>query len=163
MVHLRDFEIADTEHIIRHLNNEKVIKYLTTKIPYPYTVKDASWWVDIGSKEGITKAIDVQGEFAGAIGVAVGDFQHSRSAEIGYWLGEEFWDKGIASKALEQMTDQVFSNTEIVRLFAPVFDPNKASMRVLEKCGYELEGVFKKGVFKNGEFFKEHIFARVSS
>ncbi len=163
MINLRGFEIADTEHIIRHLNNEKVIKYLTTKIPYPYTANDASWWINTGSKEGITKAIDVHGKFAGVISVAIGEFQHSRSAEIGYWLGEEFWGKGVASEAVEQMTNQVFSSTEIVRLFAPVFDPNNASIRVLEKCGYELEGIFKKSVFKNGEFYNEHVYARVYS
>jgi len=105
----------------------------------------------------------VHNEFAGVIGVSVGEYQHSRCAELGYWLGEEYWGKGIASDSLTQMTEYIFSSTKIVRLFAPVFDPNKASMRVLEKCGYKLEGVLEKGIFKNGEFFNEHMFARVHS
>jgi ribosomal-protein-alanine N-acetyltransferase len=163
MVHLRDFKEEDAEHLIKHLNNENVVKYLTTKIPYPYTAEDASWWISTGSKEGITRAIEVEGDFSGVIGVAVGEYQYSRSAEIGYWLGEEFWGKGTASNAVAQMTSEVFSSTEIIRLFAPVFSPNKASMRVLEKCSYKFEGVLEKGIFKKGEFFNEHMFARLNS
>lgn len=163
MINLRDFKTSDTESLVYSLNNENVVRYLTTKIPFPYTKADASWWVSTGSKEGIIRAIDVGGELAGVIGVSVGDFQHSRCAEIGYWLAQEFWGNGVATAAVSKMTDHVFSSTEIVRLFAPVFHPNKASMRVLEKCGYKLEGILEKGIFKNGEFFDEHLFARLHS
>jgi len=163
VVELRDFKKDDNSLLVQHLNNERVIQYLTSRIPYPFTVEDATWWIDIGSKEGITKAIEVRGKLVGVIGVSFGENQHSRCAEIGYWLGEEYWGQGIATNSVLQMTQYVFSNTEVVRLFAPVFDPNKASMNVLEKCGYKLEGILEKRVYKNGEFFDEFLYAKVVS
>jgi len=147
MTIFRDFKLEDTELLIKHLNNENVIRYLSTRIPYPYTNTDAAWWIETGSKDGITKAIEFEGEFAGVIGITRGEHQHSRQGEIGYWLGEKFWGKGIASKAVAQMTENILSTTDIVRLFAPVYNPNKASMHVLEKCNYKLDCVFEKKCF----------------
>ena len=159
---LRDLKQQDTKLLVEFLNNINVTKYLSTRIPQPYTSQDAEWWVNKGSKTGITKAIEVNENFAGVIGVTIGEYENSRSAEIGYWLGEEYWGKGIATEAITEMTNDVFSSTEIIRLFAPVFSPNKASMRVLEKCGYTLAGVFKKAVFKNGEYFDGHLFEKIN-
>jgi len=162
MVVLRTLESKDVELLVEYLNNENVTRYLTTRIPQPYTPKDASWWVQTGSKTGITRAIDIDEDFVGVIGITIGEYENLRSAAIGYWVSEKYWGKGVATEAVGQMTDYVFSNTEIVRLFAPVFNPNRASMRVLEKCGYSLEGVLTKAVFKNGEYFDEYLFAKVN-
>jgi len=137
---------------------------MTSRMPYPYTEDDAKWWVKTGSKEsGLNKAIDLAGECIGAVGVRFGQFECQYSAEIGYWIAEEYWGKGIATEAVSKMTDSVFDDKNIVRLFAPVFSRNKASMRVLEKCSYALEAVQKKAVFKNDEFMDEHIFVRFRS
>ncbi len=162
MIELRDFEQRDIEVLVKLLNNKNVTQYLTTRIPQPYTTQDAEWWVNTGSKAGIAKAIDVDGTLVGVISITIGDYENARSAEIGYWLGEDYWGEGIATKAVDKMTNNVFSNSEIVRLFARVFAPNKESMHVLEKCGYTKEGIFKKSIFKGGKYLDEHIFAKIN-
>ncbi len=162
-VTLRDFFNKDVDYLVLFLNNKNVTKYLTSRIPQPYSIDDAEWWVNIGSKAGITKAIEVNGKYIGTIGVNIAQYERIRSAEIGYWLEEYSWGKGIATEAVMKMTEYVFTKTNIVRLYAPVFSPNKASMRVLEKCGYQLEGVLKKSVFKNDEFLDEHLYAKISA
>lgn len=164
MIELREFSKNDIDSIAGHANNFNVSRYLTSRMPYPYTTKDAEWWIETGSKEfGLNRAIDLDGECIGVIGVFFGKLEYQYSAEIGYWIGEQFWGKGIATEALSKMTNDVFSDTEIIRLTAPVFSPNKASMRVLEKCGYNQEAVHCKAVFKHGEFFDEHIYVKFRS
>ena len=164
MIELRDFLDGDICSIARYANNYNVSRYMTSRMPYPYTEDDAKWWVKTGSKEsGLNKAVDLASECIGAVGVRFGQFESQYSAEIGYWIAEEYWGKGIATEAVSKMTDSVFNDKNIVRLFAPVFSRNKASMRVLEKCSYALEAVQKKAVFKNDEFMDEHIFVRFRS
>ena len=161
MIELRDFEQRDIEVLVKLLNNKNVTQYLSSRIPQPYTIQDAEWWVNTGSKVGIAKAIDVGGNLIGVISATIGEYENIRSAEIGYWLGENYWGQGVATKAVDKMTNYIFSNSKIVRLFSPVFAPNKKSMRVLEKCGYMKEGIFKKAIFKDGKYIDAHIFARV--
>jgi len=160
---LRDFIIKDIEVIVQLANNTNVSRYLTSRFPQPYTSKDAEWWVNIGSKVGISKAIEVNGKIGGVIGVTAGEYEHSRAAEVGFWLGEQYWGMGVATRAVEKMTEIIFESTEIVRLFAPVFSPNVGSMKVLKKCGYRLEGVFKNAAFKHEEFLDEHVFAKLKT
>jgi [ribosomal protein S5]-alanine N-acetyltransferase len=163
MILIRDVKEEDAKTIALLLNNANVAKYLTSKIPYPYRIEDATWWVTTGSKEGINKAIEHDGNFVGAIGVTPGQFENQRSAEIGYWLGEPYWGQGLATEALSKMTKIIFSTTDIVRLFAPVFEPNSASKRVLEKCGYYQESVQKKALFKHGQLYDACVFAKLNS
>ncbi len=163
MVVFRDFTQDDIEYLVNLLNNKNVTKYLTSRIAVPYTNQDAEWWVNVGSKTGIVKAIEIEKVFVGCISATPGEYENNRSAEIGYWLGENYWGKGIATESVQKMTKHVFTSTNIVRLFAPVFGQNKKSMNVLEKCGYIKEGVLKKAIFKNGEYIDEHLFAKINS
>lgn len=156
---LRDFNQNDIDLLVTYLNKKSVTRYLGSRIPQPYSTDDARRWVDIGSKESINRAIQIDGILVGSIGVSPGKFDKRKSAEIGYWLEENSWGKGIATEAVMTIMDYVFTSSDIVRLFAPVYDQNKASMRVLEKCGFTLEGVLKKAVFKHGVFFDEHMYA----
>ena len=158
---LRDFKQEDSEPLVIFLNNENVTRYLTTRIPNPYTEQDALLWITEHSKVGINKAIEYNGVLVGAIGVRPGEFDYKRMAEIGYWIAEEYWNKGIATAALKEMTSQIFSTTDIVRLVAPIFNGNKGSKRVLEKCGYQLEGIFKNAIYKNDCFYDEAIYAKL--
>jgi len=161
MIKLRGFQDSDIRSITRYANNFHVSCYMASRMPYPYTEGDAQWWVKIGSKElGLNFAIDLNSECIGVVGVQFGQGELQYSAEIGYWIAEEHWGKGIASEAVSKMTEHIFSDTKIVRLSAPVFSPNKASMRVLEKCGYALEAVHRQAVYKNEEFMDEHIFVK---
>ena len=164
MIKLRDFHKRDIASLATHANNLNVSRYLTSRMPSPYTEDDAKWWVQTGCREqGLNLAIDLKGECIGVVGVRFGKSEFRYSAEIGYWLAEAFWGKGIATTAVSKMTEMIFSEKNIIRLYAPVFSPNKPSMRVLEKCGYTLEAVHQKAVFKNDEFMDEHIYVKFRS
>ena len=136
MIELRELVDSDVDSIAICANNFNVSRYMASRMPYPYTRDDAIWWVEFGSKEhGLNYAIDIGGKCIGVVGVRFGEFELQYSAEIGYWIAEEHWGKGIGTEAVSKMTEQVFSENNTVRLSAPVYSPNKASMRVLEKCG----------------------------
>ncbi|NVK24955.1 MAG: GNAT family N-acetyltransferase [Gammaproteobacteria bacterium] len=162
MIALRDFTDNDINDLVVALNNKAVTQFLSSKIPSPYTQKDAKWWVNEGSKGDLIKAITFNGQFAGCIGVERGEFEYHRSGEIGYWITQEFWRKGIASAALETMTNYVFTNTDIVRIYASVFSDNTASMQLLLKLGFEQEAVLQKAIFKHAQFYNSHIFVKFS-
>ena len=161
MVVLRKYAAEDVERIASLADNPNVSRYLTNKFPSPYTHEDATWWVNVGCKQGLNRAIEFNGSLVGGIGVNPGTCIHSRAGEIGYWLGEEFWGRKIAREAVSKMVSMTFETTDLVRLFAGVFSPNIASMKVLEKCEFRLEGVLKKAIYKNGEFYDEHMYARI--
>ena len=107
--------------------------------------------------------IEYRNNFAGSVGAIPLTGEHRFSATIGYWIAEEYWAKGIASKALKMLTNEIFSTTDIVRLAAQVYSPNIASMKVLEKSGYCQEAILHQSIFKNGEFYDDHIYAKLKS
>ncbi|MEL6385328.1 MAG: GNAT family protein [Cyanobacteria bacterium J06626_18] len=162
MITLRDYEISDAARLVDLANNKNVSRYLVDTFPFPYTRQDADWWVATGSTTGntVTKVIQYNGEFAGSVGIGPQEGWKQHVAEIGYWLGEAYWGQGIATAAVSQMTEYAIAALGYRKLFAPVLQPNKASMRVLEKCGYELEGILKSEVFKDGQFFDIYHYAR---
>ncbi|WP_404389635.1 GNAT family N-acetyltransferase [Pseudoalteromonas phenolica] len=158
-VTLRDFQLSDKEKLLQVLNNPLVTQYLSSKIPSPYTEQDAVWWINEGSREGFVKAICYEGKFVGCIGVNPGEFEYQRCAELGYWLDSDYWRKGITSEAISLLVSDVFSNTDIVRIFASVFSPNIASKQLLLKSGFFPEAVLKTAIFKDGRFYDNHLFA----
>jgi [ribosomal protein S5]-alanine N-acetyltransferase len=164
MITLRELRSSDLDRLVRLANNKNVSRYLMDTFPYPYTRSDGEWWIGTGSKQGggIVRAIEFGGEFAGSIGITPQSGWRDHVGEIGYWVGEEFWGNGIATCALRQMTDFGFASRPLQKLCAPVLAPNAASMRVLAKCGYELEGVLKSEVRKHGRHCDIHRFARLS-
>lgn len=164
MITLRNFKKNDVESLTRHANNENIARSLSHRFPSPFSENDALKWITTGAKNnGIHKAIDLNGECIGSVGITFQPGEHSHCAEIGYWIGEEYWGNGIATDALSQMIDITFVTTNIIRLFAKVFSSNKASMRVLAKCGFKLEGICERAVYKNGQYLDEHIYARIKS
>lgn len=163
MITLREFKIEDCERLVACLNNFAVTQYLTTKIPSPYTEKDALWWITEGSKVETVRAIADDDKLIGCITVIPGEFEYSRSGEIGYWIAEDYWRKGIAFDAIQQIVEIVFSTTDIVRIYASVFSGNNASMKLLVKSGFEEEAILKKAMYKNGQFFDNHIYCKLKS
>ncbi len=159
MITIRDFNDGDTEQLLSVLNDPEVVKYLSSKIPTPYTLQDAKWWITTGSKLGIVKAIEFNDSLVGCISADRGEFEYQRSAEIGYWIDKSFWGQGIATQAINDFLPFIFKTTDIVRLFASVFSENAVSMHLLAKCGFELEAVHKKAIYKNGKFYNDHIFS----
>jgi RimJ/RimL family protein N-acetyltransferase len=107
-----------------------------------------------------TFAIEYMGELAGCIGLVKQTDVYKLSAEIGYWIGEPYWGLGIATTAVELLTEYGFHQLGLVRIYSGVFDFNKASQRVLEKAGYQLEGIFEKSVIKNGKICNEYRYAK---
>ncbi len=164
MLSFREYTVKDIDRLVILANNEKVSKYLIYTFPYPYTRKDAEWWISTGCHENdaITKVIEYKNEFVGSIGITPQLGWKSHIAEIGYWIGEEYWGRGIATQALQKMTEYVFEHLKYKKLFAPVLAPNSISMRVLEKCDYELEGVLKNEVYKNDQFYDLYHYAKRS-
>jgi [ribosomal protein S5]-alanine N-acetyltransferase len=162
MISLRDYRIDDAARLVELANNVNVSQFLIYSFPCPYTMEDATWWITTGSRGNgaITKVVEHNGVFIGSVGVAPQSGWKSHTAEIGYWLGEEYWGRGIATQVLELMTKQAFSEGICEKLFATVLAPNRASVRVLEKNGYLLEGVLKNEVIKNGQMFDILHYAR---
>ncbi len=155
MILLREYKSTDAPRLVDLANNENVSRFLIYTFPYPYTRQDADWWIAIGSRQNgaLTKVIECDGVFIGSIGITPQVAWRSHIAEIGYWLGEEYWGRGIATEVLNKMTAMAFSDGAWEKLFAPVLAPNRSSARVLEKCGYHLEGTLKNEVVKNGRTF----------
>ncbi len=162
-IKLREWQLGDAESIAKYANNQEIAKNLRNIFPHPYTIEDAKSYVNncINSDKTrqCTQAIVVSDEAVGSIGVFLKDDVYCKSAELGYWLGEAFWNKGIMSAAIKQICDFAFEEYDIVRIFAEPFAHNIGSRKVLEKAGFQLEGVLKKSVYKNGQIFDSCIYA----
>jgi [ribosomal protein S5]-alanine N-acetyltransferase len=162
---LRRWRARDLASLVSHANNINVSRYLRDRFPYPYTRKDARAFLAIAGGAGgdDTKlAIDVDGEAVGGIGVIIGTDIERFSAEVGYWLGEGFWGRGIATEALALFSDDVFERLNLLRLFAVAAAANVASARVLEKAGYQKEGVMRCAAVKFGVPNDQLLFARIN-
>jgi RimJ/RimL family protein N-acetyltransferase len=149
---LRPWRAGDGASLVRYANNRNVSGNLKDRFPFPYTAADATAWIAhaSGHMPIVTFAIVVDGEAVGGTGIELGADVFHRSAEIGYWLGEPFWGRGIATEVLRALTDYAWATFDIIRLEAGVFSWNPASARVLEKAGYTLEGCLRQGVVKQG-------------
>jgi RimJ/RimL family protein N-acetyltransferase len=162
---VRDWSRADKASLLRHANNPKVARNLTERFPHPYTDADADNWFSMLEEmaEPTHWAIDVGGQAVGGIGCIVGKGIRSKSAAFGYWLGEEFWGRGIVSAAVQRVAPYVLAHFNLVRLESPVFAWNPASMRVLEKAGFTREAVHGSAVLKEGEIIDEVLYALVDT
>lgn len=162
---IREWRTGDAESLVRYANNRNIWRNLRDRFPHPYTIDDATSWIGrcVVESPAVNLAIATPDEAIGAIGVVLRTDVESRSAEIGYWLGEPFWGRGIATSAVRAVADYAFSTFDLVRLDAVVFGWNAASARVLEKAGFTLEGRQESAVFKDGEFTDGLMYAFVRS
>jgi [ribosomal protein S5]-alanine N-acetyltransferase len=158
---LRKWTIKDLGNLMKHANNFKIAKNMSNAFPYPYTEIFGRRYISkaITIKPTRTFAISIEGEAVGSIGVYPQTDIHCRNAEMGYWLSEEYWGKGIMPEAIRQMVDYGFKNLDIDRIFARPFGSNTISQRVLEKAGFTLEAKFEKTIYKNGEYLDELFYA----
>lgn len=152
---LREWRKEDAPIIAKAANNPNIAANLRNTFPYPYTLEDANWYVnDCILKEGknqITRAIVVDGEAVGSIGIFVMSDVYEKSGELGYWLSENYWRKGITSHTVRGICREAFKQFDIVRIFAEPFEDNAGSRGVLEKAGFTYEGTMRNGVYKNGK------------
>jgi RimJ/RimL family protein N-acetyltransferase len=151
-VNLRALLTSDQELLAKLANNKKIWDNLRDYIPFPYTLQDAEYFISITKEETtpMTFAIEYEKQFCGVIGLVGQSDVYRKTAEIGYWIGEPFWNKGIATQAVKMITYYGLNQLDFVRIHTGVFEHNIASIRVLEKCGYHKDCIFEKSIFKNG-------------
>jgi len=150
---VRPWARADAPALVRHADDREIWRNLRDRFPHPYTAADAEAWLAFTMQQDPPTqfAIEVDGEAAGSIGYTLGEDVHWRTAEIGYWLGRAVWGCGIATDALRAVTADAFASHDLDRIQACVFAWNSASVRVLEKAGYEREACLRRAVTKDGE------------
>lgn len=157
---LRPWSKEDLPTVVKYANNPKVANNLTDAFPHPYSEKDGEFFLElIKKKDDLILCIEVNNEFAGSVGIHPKKDIYRRNAEIGYWLAEPYWGQGIMSKVIPEMVSKAFDQFDIERIYAPVFGRNKASQRVLQKCGFVIEAEFQNTVYKNGKFEDEVVLA----
>jgi len=163
-VRIRSYRPDDLEALVRYANNPRVAANLRDRFPFPYTVEDGREWLAAADQQDpeANFVIATEAELIGTIGLILGDDVYRHSAEVGYWIAEPFWGRGIATRVLDAITEWGFAQFSLLRIFAQVFSDNIASVRVLEKAGYELEGTMRQAVIKNGRVMDQLIYARLS-
>ncbi len=154
---LRAWETGDAESLAQAADNPNIANNLRNTFPNPYTLDDAIWFINDcianAGKKQINYAIVVDGQAVGGIGISVKDDVYEKSAELGYWLSEDFWRKGIMSSVVPLICKEAFEIFDIVRIFAEPFADNVGSRSVLEKAGFIYEGTMRSGVYKNGTIY----------
>ncbi len=158
---IRPWAKADLSSLVEYANNFNISKNLTNQFPFPYTEEAGKAFIEFAMSGDPIHifAITVNDEAAGGIGIHPQSDIFSKNAELGYWLGEPFWGKGIISRAIRQMVEFGFKTYDIDRIFARPFGTNIASQKVLEKNNFKLEGRFEKVIYKNGEYLDELVYA----
>ena len=163
-IKLRELRLTDKSQLAFLANNKKISDNLRDLFPHPYKESDAEFFINLNSEEKPkrTFGIEYNEELCGIIGLVLQEDVYKKSAEIGYWLGEPYWGKGIATKAIELMTTYGFYELKLIRIYAGIFDYNTASMRVLENNGFKKEAVSKKAIWKNGKIHDEHRYYKLN-
>jgi RimJ/RimL family protein N-acetyltransferase len=158
---LREWRSVDVQSLQQQANNINISRFLFDRFPHPYTVADAEKFVSGHQNQyRLTNfVIAVNGSLAGVIEFKPGEDVYSKRAQLGYWLGEDFWGRGIMTEAIKLITGYTFEHFDLVRIQATVNSNNLASMRVLEKAGFVKEGILKNGIVKYGEVMDEHLYA----
>jgi ribosomal-protein-alanine N-acetyltransferase len=160
---LRAWRVSDAESLARYANNERVWRNMSEAFPHPYTLELAREWVARGHVDfgGDNWAIAFGDEAVGGCGLHQGAGGARCNAEIGYWLGEPFWGRGVVTQVVRVLTEQAFARPEVTRVFAPVHAGNAGSMRVLEKNGFFREAELRKSAVKAGRVIDRVQWARL--
>ncbi|MCB0716718.1 MAG: GNAT family protein [Chitinophagaceae bacterium] len=158
---LRPWAKTDIDALVEYGNNYNIARNMRNIFPHPYTNQDAVKFLErtIPLRPVNIFAIDINGKASGGIGVFPQDDIMCKNAELGYWLAEPFWGKGIITKAIGQVVAYGFKTFDIDRIYAIPFGTNIASQKALEKAGFRLEARFDKTIFKNGVYYDELVYA----
>lgn len=160
---VRPWSPQDANSLQRYADNRKIWINLRDMFPHPYSPENANAFLGFVLKEdpNTTFAIATESEAIGCIGLRLGNDVHRKSAELGYWLGEPFWGRGIMTQAVQQFTGWAFETFDLQRIFAEPFAGNTASIRVLEKAGFICEGRLRSNIFKDGKIMDSLLYAHV--
>ena len=152
---IRKWELSDAKDLAAALSNKKVQDNLRDGLPYPYTEQDGKEFISAmlsaDESETFAFAITVDNMVIGSIGIFRQGNIHRQTAELGYYIAEEYWGKGIMTEAVKQICEYVFDKSDIIRIYAEPFAYNIASCRVLEKVGFQYEGTLRSNAVKNGK------------
>jgi len=160
---IRDWRMEDASSVAKYANNRKIWMNLRDAFPYPYSLQDAESFISrsIEADPITVFAIATQSEAIGSIGLMLGEDVHRYTAEIGYWLAEPFWGKGIMTQAVKSMTSYAIRNLKLHRIFAEPYSINPASLRVLEKAGFICEGMLRSNAFKDDKVLDQFLYSYV--
>jgi ribosomal-protein-alanine N-acetyltransferase len=160
---IRQWKKEDAASLTAIANNKNVWLNLRDAFPHPYTLGDAFAWIEHTSKAKPIEnfAIEYNGSIAGSIGVVPRADVYRKTIEIGYFIGEKYWGKGIATKAVSLLLDYIKQHFSVVRIYAEVFEHNKSSMKVLEHNGFHLESIRKKAVIKNNAILDDYVWVKL--
>ena len=152
---IRKWQLSDAAALAAALSNKKVQNNLRDGLPYPYTEQDGEEYISAmlssDEKETFAFAITADNKVIGSIGVFRQENIHRQTAELGYYIAEEYWGKGIMTEAVKQICEYVFDKSDIIRIYAEPFAYNTPSCRVLEKAGFQYEGTLRSNAVKNGK------------
>jgi RimJ/RimL family protein N-acetyltransferase len=160
---VRDWRTEDAPALSRHANNRKIWANVRDRFPSPYTIEDAEQWVRHCTRAlpATDFAVEVSGGVVGGIGVVLQSDVERVAAELGFWLGEGMWGRGVMTEAVSAFVPWAFERFSLTRIYAHVFEHNVASARVLEKAGFQREARLRRAVIKEGRVLDEFLFARV--
>lgn len=151
---LREWNLSDKESLAENANSINIWNNVRDYFPNPYTEEDAEQFIRFvmsKSKPATEFTIEIEGKAVGGIGLVLNTDVERISAEVGYWLGEKYWGRGVMTQVVKDMVDYGFARFPLLKIYAPVFDFNTASQRVLEKAGFRREAVLKKAAIKNNK------------
>ncbi|WP_438422552.1 GNAT family N-acetyltransferase [Aquimarina macrocephali] len=157
-IKIRELEESDKSQMAKLAKNSNISNNLRDYFPNPYDEKDAKSFIEMTIQQdpAVSFGIEFRGELCGVISLMLQNDIYRKSAEIGYWLGEPYWGKGITTKAVDQITEYGFEKLNLIRIYAGIIEYNTTSMRVLEKSGFKKEGIFQKAIIKNDKIWDEH-------
>lgn len=163
-IKLRPLRLTDAERLVELANNEKISRNLRDGFPNPYTLADAENFLKkFTNQDPVTFfGIEYNSEHVGNISLVPGQDIYRKSAEIGYFIGEPYWNKGIVTTAVNLIIEYGFKHLGIIRIHTGVFEYNNASQRVLEKCGFTKDGIFRKSVFKQNRIWDEVRYSKIN-
>ena len=156
---LRPWSRNDINNAFNNANCDDIYKFMSDG--FPNSLDKWSSFIDFSLQEKtiLYFAIDVNGQAVGGVGVTLQNGIMRNNAELGYWLGKDYWGQGIMTNVIRDIVRLAFDKFEINRIYAKPFETNIASQRVLQKAGFVLEARFKKTIIKNGDLLDELIFA----
>ncbi|MCM1157565.1 MAG: GNAT family N-acetyltransferase [Bacteroidales bacterium] len=162
---IRKWRLSDAGNLAAALSNKKIQDNLRDGLPYPYTEQDGidfiSAMLSADKNDTFAFAITVDDKVIGSIGVFRQGNIHRQTAELGYYIAEEYWGKGIMTEAVKQICDYVFAKSDIIRIYAEPFAYNTASCRVLEKADFQYEGTLRNNAVKNGKVIDMKMYAKL--
>jgi RimJ/RimL family protein N-acetyltransferase len=159
---LREWQLSDVASLAENANNINIWNNMRDGFPYPYSEEDGKQFIEKAlsmPKPATLLAIDVEGKAVGSIGIVLHTDVERISAEMGYFIGEKYWDRGIMTEAVKQMVTYAFVHFPLRKIYATPYDFNIASHKVLQKAGFEREAILKQAVIKNGKIIDLHYFS----